>query len=110
MVPTATFGALFGLVVLAHRRRRVVHFNATENPTAEWTALQLAGGREADAQLVSDLLTQARRRRAPRDVLRGGVRREHSTARAFGAPEPGRYLVARSVQFATITGTPTESD
>jgi putative transposase len=41
VVPTATFGVLFGLVVLAHHRRRVVHFNATANPTAEWTARQL---------------------------------------------------------------------
>ncbi len=41
VVPTATFGVLFGLVVLAHHRRRVVHFNATAHPTAEWTARQL---------------------------------------------------------------------
>src|SRR5437879_11705899 len=33
-VPTATFRVLFVLVVLAHRRRRVVHFNVTEHPTA----------------------------------------------------------------------------
>jgi len=41
VVPTATFGVLFGLVVLAHDRRRVVHFNATAHPTAEWTARQV---------------------------------------------------------------------
>jgi len=41
VVPTATSGVLFGLVVLAHHRRRVVHFNVTSNPTAEWTARQL---------------------------------------------------------------------
>jgi hypothetical protein len=41
VVPTATFGVLFGLIVLAHDRRRVVHFNATAHPTAEWTARQL---------------------------------------------------------------------
>jgi putative transposase len=41
VVPTATFGVLFGLVVLAHHRRRVVQFNVTSNPTAEWTARQL---------------------------------------------------------------------
>ena len=29
------------LVVLAHRRRRVVHFNVTEHPTAPWTAQQI---------------------------------------------------------------------
>jgi putative transposase len=40
-VPTATFGVLFGFLVLAHDRRRVLHFNVTANPTAEWTARQL---------------------------------------------------------------------
>ena len=41
VVPTATFGVLFGFLVLAHERRRVLHFNVTANPTAEWTARQL---------------------------------------------------------------------
>jgi len=41
VVPTATFGVLFGFMVLAHDRRRVLHFNVTANPTAEWTARQL---------------------------------------------------------------------
>jgi putative transposase len=41
-VPTATFGVLFGFLVLAHDRRRVLHFNVTANPTAEWTARQMA--------------------------------------------------------------------
>jgi putative transposase len=40
-VPTATFRVLFVLVALAHRRRRVVHFNVTEHPTASWTAQQI---------------------------------------------------------------------
>jgi len=40
-VPTATFGVLFGFLVLAHDRRRVLHFNVTSNPTAEWTARQV---------------------------------------------------------------------
>ena len=40
-VPTATFRVLFVLVILAHRRRRVVHFNVTEHPTAAWTAQQI---------------------------------------------------------------------
>src|SRR5262249_52582940 len=40
-VPTATFRVLFVLVVLSHARRRLVHFNVTEHPTAEWTARQL---------------------------------------------------------------------
>ncbi len=33
-VPTTTFRVLFVLVVLAHHRRRVIHFNVTEHPTA----------------------------------------------------------------------------
>jgi putative transposase len=40
-VPTARLRILFVLVVLAHHRRRVVHFNVTEHPTAHWTAQQL---------------------------------------------------------------------
>jgi len=40
-VPTAAFRVLFVLVVLEHNRRRVVHFNVTEHPTAAWTAQQI---------------------------------------------------------------------
>jgi len=29
------------IFVLAHERRRIVHFNVTEHPTAQWTAQQL---------------------------------------------------------------------
>jgi putative transposase len=42
VVPTVTFKVLFVFIVLTHHRRQVVHFNVTENPTAEWTAQQLA--------------------------------------------------------------------
>jgi len=40
-VPTAGLRVLFVLIVLAHHRRRVVHFNVTEYPTAHWTAQQI---------------------------------------------------------------------
>jgi putative transposase len=40
-VPTAGLRVLFVLVVLAHHRRRIVHFNVTEHPTADWTAQQI---------------------------------------------------------------------
>ncbi len=40
-VPTVNFRVLFVFVVLAHHRRRVVHFNVTEHPTAAWTAQQI---------------------------------------------------------------------
>ena len=41
VVPTITFRVLFVFVVLAHDRRRIVHFNVTAHPTAEWTAQQI---------------------------------------------------------------------
>ena len=41
IVPTATFKVLFVFLVLAHERRRIVHFNVTEHPTAQWTAQQI---------------------------------------------------------------------
>ena len=42
MVPTVRFNVLFVLILLAHDRRRVVHFHITEHPTAQWTAQQVA--------------------------------------------------------------------
>ena len=42
LVPTVRFRVLFVFVVLAHARRRIVHFNVTEHPTARWTAQQLS--------------------------------------------------------------------
>ena len=41
VVPTANFKVLFVFIVLAHDRRRIVHFNVTEHPTAQWTAQQI---------------------------------------------------------------------
>jgi len=40
-VPTLTGGLLFVLVVLSHCRRRIVHFNVTEHPTAAWATQQV---------------------------------------------------------------------
>jgi len=40
-VPTIWFKVLFVFVVLAHDRRRVLHFNVTAHPTATWTAQQI---------------------------------------------------------------------
>jgi putative transposase len=36
-VPTATFRVLYVFFVLAHDRRRVLHFRVTEHPSAAWT-------------------------------------------------------------------------
>jgi putative transposase len=40
-VPTLRFQVLYVFLVLAHDRRRVLHFNVTAHPTAEWTGQQL---------------------------------------------------------------------
>jgi len=41
IVPTIRFEILYVFLVLAHERRRIVHFAVTAHPTAEWTAQQL---------------------------------------------------------------------
>ena len=41
VVPAVRNKVRFVLVVLAHHRRRVVHFNVTEHPTAQWTGQQI---------------------------------------------------------------------
>jgi hypothetical protein len=41
VVPTATFRVLYVFLVLAHERRKVLHFNITDSPSAVWTAQQL---------------------------------------------------------------------
>jgi len=54
-VPTIRFQVLYVFLILAHDRRRILHFNVTAHPTAEWTGQQL---REAFpfAQLPAYLL------------------------------------------------------
>ncbi len=41
VVPTANFRLLYAVIVLRHKRRKVVHFNVTSHPTAAWLAQQL---------------------------------------------------------------------
>ena len=41
VVPTIRFQILYVFLVLAHERRRILHFAVTANPTAEWTAQQM---------------------------------------------------------------------
>jgi putative transposase len=57
VVPTATYRLLFVLVILARRRRRVVHVAVTAHPTAAWTAQQLREafpGDEVPRYLICD--------------------------------------------------------
>ena len=41
VVPTVRNQVLFVFLVMAHDRRRVLHFNVTAHPTAEWTGQQI---------------------------------------------------------------------
>jgi len=38
VVVTARFQLLYALVVLGHARRKVIHFDVTQNPTQGWLA------------------------------------------------------------------------
>jgi transposase InsO family protein len=40
-LPTIRFQILYVFLVLAHDRRRIIHFAVTAHPTAEWTAQQM---------------------------------------------------------------------
>ena len=40
-LPTLSLRVLYGLFIIDHGRRRIVHFNATCNPTAQWVIQQL---------------------------------------------------------------------
>src|SRR5467141_2454693 len=68
-VPTIRFQVLYVCLVLAHDRRRMLHFNVTAHPTADWTGQQL---REAFpfAQLPRYLLRD-------HDAIFGDDFREH---------------------------------
>ena len=70
-MPTATFRVLFCLVVLRHDRRRVLHFNVTEHPTAQWAAQQLV---EAFPERVSARYLLRDRDRIYGDYFRQRVR------------------------------------
>jgi putative transposase len=40
-VPTLTFGVLYCFFIIAHDRRRILHYNVTRHPTTAWVAQQL---------------------------------------------------------------------
>ena len=41
VVPTIAFQQLFAFLVLGHKRRQLLWFSVTGNPTAEWLARQI---------------------------------------------------------------------
>ncbi len=76
-VPTIRFQVLYVFLVLAHDRRRILHFNVTAHPTADWTGQQLRNAfpydkvpchllRDRDAIFGNDFREQVR------DIGHGG--------------------------------------
>src|SRR5215469_4237030 len=56
-VPTIRLRVLFVFLVLEHHRRRVLHFNVTDHPTAAWVAQQMVeafADRETPRYLIRD--------------------------------------------------------
>src|SRR5881296_580596 len=115
-VPTATFRVLFVLVILTHSRRRLVHFNVTEHPTAEWTARQLLEAcaleegpryliRDRDKSMATAINVSASHcssRRTSTGSLEDAVRR--SRRRGPGIHVESSRSPARHTRFATASG------
>jgi putative transposase len=83
-VATIQLRVLYVFVVLAHDRRRVLHFNVTEHPTAVWTAQQVVEAFPEDS--------------APRYVVRDrdGIYGHSFTARVEGMGIEQVRIAARS--------------
>jgi putative transposase len=56
VVPAATFRLLICFLVLSHDRRRIIHFNVTTNPSAEWTAQQIVEAFPGDGPVPKYLI------------------------------------------------------
>lgn len=73
VVPTNRFQILYVFLVLAHERRRIVHFAVTAHPTAEWTAQQMREAFPWDTVprylCITDTSTSPPDPSKPRDVL-----------------------------------------
>ncbi len=78
VVPTATFHLLWCFVILSHDRRRIVHFNVTSGPLAQWTAQQVIEAYPGDGPVPRYLLRD-------RDQIYGT--RFHSRMKGMGIDE-----------------------
>jgi hypothetical protein len=115
VVPTVAFKVLYVFIVLAHVRRRIVYFNVTEHPTAQWTAQQISEAFPWEAALrylirdrdqvygavfrkrvermgIEEVLTAPR---SPwRNRVRGESDREHTSRVPRQRHRPGRAALA----------------
>jgi hypothetical protein len=95
-VPTAGLRVLFVFLVLAHHRRRVVHFNVTEHPTAHWTAQQIVDAFPNDTA-PSYLLRD-------RDAVYGYAFRQRVKGMGIGEVLTAPSSPWRAWTFAAISG------
>jgi transposase InsO family protein len=65
VIPTATFRLIYCFLILSHDRRRIIHFNTTLNPTAEWSAQQVVEAFPGDEPVPKFLIRD-------RDGIYGG--------------------------------------
>lgn len=72
VVPTVGFRLLFGLVILSHDRRQLMHTAVSAHPTPEWIANQIAGAFPWD--------TAPRHLIRDRDAVYGGAYRRRVSA------------------------------
>jgi hypothetical protein len=86
-------------VILSHARRRVVHFNVTANPTADWTAQQIVEAFPWDTApryLLRDRDSRGKDRRHPSRCVTGIRNRTvpiwHSSVACLTAPRARWYL------------------
>lgn len=101
-VPTIELRALCVFFVIGHGRRRILHFNATYDPTAQWVIRQLRDAFPFDTAFCADLGgrsaspgSRSRRRAATFAPSRGSGRRRRR-GRSRGGRGPARPAPGRS--------------
>jgi hypothetical protein len=90
-VPTAHLHVLFVPVVLGHHRRRVLHFNVTERPTAAWTTQQILDAFPEDS--------------APEAILREVLLADSRDRVGLGLPSGGIEQTQSNVMSSTTSPT-----
>ena len=97
-----TFKVLFVFVVLAHHRRRVVHFNVTDAPRPAWTAQQLVEAFPWDTAPCYLLRDRALRGRVLEScTLPGDIR---SSVRRTNGPRPFLRAPGRANRKGQVAG------
>jgi putative transposase len=95
-VPTIRFQVLYVFLVMAHDRRRILHFAVTAHPTAEWTVQQLREAfpwdtapeiviRSSGKNLSIKSRPWGSNRSCPRRAHRGNARMSNGSSEPFAA-------------------------